>query len=319
MHDLNTTALRIRGAVVARPVVRGIARGVTLIELLIAIVLLVGMTAIVLPNLTPIWNEQSFTSGVDRLRDLLLLARAEAQAGGRPVEVRWDAGTNQVTARRFIPELPRDVAIGEPFFDDAPAQNEETIIPDPWATLVLPVGVHITRVRDDDGDGVHDDLAAEAPGGFFDMGGPDDFAGLDVGVDAPEGPVSLALFLPDGSVVPGVAIMLADDHGRQKRCVLNAWTGLARFEDAAVQVAIDRGDDDETAATDEADDIDESGGDDAGSAFDTTSPEVNDKVSDKANDIGGGERDGGDDAVPNDDTAEDDGRDTDAADEEDDS
>lgn len=57
-------------------------RGVTLLELLLAIALLLALGAIVLPPLFVRLNERAFESSAEIVRNQLLLARAHAQITG---------------------------------------------------------------------------------------------------------------------------------------------------------------------------------------------------------------------------------------------
>src|SRR5437868_5810420 len=81
-------------------------RSLTLLETLIALVLLVALGALIVPSLVDSLEERSFESAADVTNEQLLLARAHAQATGTPVEVTYSAGQSTVTARPFLPWLP---------------------------------------------------------------------------------------------------------------------------------------------------------------------------------------------------------------------
>ena len=80
-------------------------RGLTLLELLIVIGLVVALGAIVLPAMTGVQSQRAFDSTVQIIRDQLLLARAHAQSTGTPVEVIYYSPSPRVEARLFDPEL----------------------------------------------------------------------------------------------------------------------------------------------------------------------------------------------------------------------
>lgn len=88
-------------------------RGVTLIELLLAIAVLVALGSLVVPAAVERFNERAFESAAEILRDQLLLARAHALVESEPVEVTYEPQAARVVATRF-----RQGASGDD--DDAP-------------------------------------------------------------------------------------------------------------------------------------------------------------------------------------------------------
>ena len=80
-------------------------RGFTLLELLIVIGLVLGLGALVWPAMTKFQQERIFDSTVEIVRDQLMLARAHAQATGKPVEVIYLSQPPRVEARMFDPIL----------------------------------------------------------------------------------------------------------------------------------------------------------------------------------------------------------------------
>ena len=212
-------------------------RGVTLLELLLAIALLLALGGLVLPALFNRLPERAFVSSAEIVRSQLLLARAHAQATGEPIEVLFATDPPRVVARRFDASLatlePRadasDAPDGqnEPFevtsLDDEEAP-EALRIPEPWAERVLADGVWI----------------AERPG--LPEGEPAGFgveaqllAAGDEDVERDEVPraIRLALFMPDGSAVLAEPVWVRDGHGRRGRLTVNHWTGLPSFERVA--------------------------------------------------------------------------------------
>ncbi|MCH8210830.1 MAG: hypothetical protein IIB99_05600, partial [Planctomycetes bacterium] len=79
-------------------------RGLTLLELLIAIGLVVALGALVFPTMMGRQRQRTFDSTIQIIRDQLLLARAHAQATGVPVEVMYYSEAPHVEARMFRPE-----------------------------------------------------------------------------------------------------------------------------------------------------------------------------------------------------------------------
>jgi len=229
-------------------------RGVTLLELLLAIALLLALGGLVLPALFNRLPERAFVSSAEIVRSQLLLARAHAQATGEPIEVLFATDPPRVAARRFDASLvtlePRaDASDGqdEPFevtsLDDKEGP-EALRIPEPWAERVLANGVWI----------------ADRPG--LPEGDPAGFgvevelvAGGDEDVERDEVPraIRLALFMPDGSAVLAEPVWVRDDHGRRGRLTVNHWTGLPSFERVTGVVQEPQGQEDEQPEQEEPD------------------------------------------------------------------
>ncbi len=78
-------------------------RAFTLLEALIALVLLAGLAAIVAPTLIDRLDEHAFESAADGTSEQLLMARAHAQATGEAVQVTYSPATGNVEARFYAP------------------------------------------------------------------------------------------------------------------------------------------------------------------------------------------------------------------------
>jgi type II secretory pathway pseudopilin PulG len=209
-------------------------RGVTLLELLLAIALLLALGGLVLPALFNRLPERAFESSAEIVRSQLLLARAHAQATGEPIEVLFATDPPRVAARRFDASLvtlepqagdsDAPDGQGEPF-EVTPLDDEEAPealrIPEPWAERALADGVWIAESPgpaegEPAGFGVEAELLAA---------GDEDIERDDV----PRA-IRLALFMPDGSAVLAEPVWVRDDHGRRGRLAVNHWTGLPSFE-----------------------------------------------------------------------------------------
>ncbi len=206
-------------------------RGLTLIELLLAIGLVLIVGALVLPTVFTGLRERAFETGGEVVRSQLLLARAHAQLTRRPVEVLYvnvPPRRPGVRARYFLvdapgPALKRQTgraasgqAQADPFpIDDEWQANPDQEIVEGWADRDLLDGLRLTDRAETD--------------------------------EADTDPVvlRLAVYMPDGSAPLLQPVWLRDDHGRRGRIDVNPWTGLPSFE----RVAIARADD---ASADEA-------------------------------------------------------------------
>ncbi len=227
-------------------------RGLTLLELLIAISLVVALGAIVLPAMTGVQNQRAFDSTVQIIRDQLLLARAHAQSTASPVEVIYYSRSPRVEVRLFDPALQ---ASASPFVDadgsDDRQQAEplildeqdedELVIPEAWAYRHLAQNVRITKTPPQEAADDFDD----AFGSFDDFGA--DFADQSQLFDPDEEPhaIRLAVFLPDGSALLGEPFWVIDNNGRVGRLEVNPWTGLPSFDATGAYRGTDEPVDDE--------------------------------------------------------------------------
>lgn len=200
-------------------------RGFTLLELLIAIGLVLGIGALVWPAMMNSQRSRIFDSVVEIVRDQLLLARAFAQASGKPVEVIYLNDPPRIEARMFEPILramQEDDDLTTIELDDE--QLEDSIIAEAWAYRNLANKVHISNKpqQDDGGDDLYEF------GDFSD----DDF--FDPELEPQPQLIRLAIFLSDGSALLGNPFWIIDSDGRQGRIAVNPWTGIAGYEQSSV-------------------------------------------------------------------------------------
>ena len=227
-------------------------RGLTLLELLIAISLVVALGAIVLPAMTGVQSQRAFDSTVQIIRDQLLLARAHAQSTASPVEVIYYSHSPRVEARLFDPALQAndsqfvdadrsdDRPQSDPFILDE-RDDDELVIGEAWAYRHLAQDVRITKTPPQDAADDFDD----AFGSFEDFG--DDFDDQSQLFDPDGEPhaIRLAVFLPDGSALLGQPVWVIDNDGRVGRLEVNPWTGLPIFDAIGAYRGVDEPADDE--------------------------------------------------------------------------
>jgi prepilin-type N-terminal cleavage/methylation domain-containing protein len=219
--------------------------GLTLLELLLAIALLLSLSALALPSLVGVLDERAFESTQDVVKAHLLLARAHAQQTGRPVEVIYDPADNRLTARMFDvqslkatiepAEAPENAARGdEPddaspsaplmFDDDAAAA---AIIPESWA--VQPLRDELSLRTQPPPWMEHIDESAllelESFEGFSAPFGPDFIARQPEDLD----PIRLAIYLPDGTALLALEAWLIGPEPLARQLVIDAWTGQPAF------------------------------------------------------------------------------------------
>lgn len=241
----------------------------TLLETLIALVLVLALGALVFPALIDSLHERAFETAADVTNEQLMLARAHAQATGEPVEVTYHAGTKQVEARFFTPWLSEGITARiEPgtsplahvpmiavFGEAQDEQAQARPITEPWATRALADGIK---------------MVSKPPAAELEALGSED-----AGVDAPfendlasfdpqpeeglEEPwptqdIRLAVFMPDGSALLGDPVWLGDADGRWGQISINPWSGLPLFQRLAEVAAASAAKADAPPEPDEDDD-----------------------------------------------------------------
>ncbi len=226
-------------------------RGLTLLELLMAIGLVVALGALVFPTMMGRQRQRTFDSTIQIIRDQLLLARAHAQATGVPVEVMYYSEAPHVEARMFRPERAAsrfgDADGSAAMLDFSEEPDEDLLIPEGWAYRHLAEGVHVTRTPPQELQDGYDDSF----GSFDDdLGAYFDDASASLVSGQPPRTIRLAVFLPDGSALLGEGVWVVDNDGRARRIEVNPWTGLPIFgatavNRGAVEVADDAEPDDE--------------------------------------------------------------------------
>lgn len=192
-------------------------RGVTLIELLIVIALLLAIAVAVGPTIVSTLDERAFESAVDVSERQLLLARSHAQMSGNPVEVIY-------TQRD-------DLGIVQARLLQRGDEDAQTSLTQGWATRVLDDRLAITSSLPEQQVDASPTLASQ------------DIQGSEQPLH-----LRLALFLPDGSSLAVAPRWLSDPDGRAARMDVNPYTGMATFTRLPPPEFRDVGDD---AATDD--------------------------------------------------------------------
>jgi type II secretory pathway pseudopilin PulG len=214
-------------------------RSLTLLETMIAIVLILAMAALVVPSLLSSMEERTFDSAADVTNDHLMMARAHAQATGSPVEVTYRADRSKVFARFFragqsderltlsVPHSPEHDSVRNlgplgPESSDV-AMDDQTEITEPWAIRDISPGVRIVNHRPSS---AHQDESSAEPN--VDVTQSDDEQTLeDLGAGEE---VRLAIFMPDGSALMGDTVWLNDEKGRVGMLTINPWSGIPIFQ-----------------------------------------------------------------------------------------
>ncbi|MGI9015394.1 MAG: pilus assembly FimT family protein [Phycisphaerales bacterium] len=241
-------------------------RGVSLIELLIVIALLLSLGALVLPALSERLAERSFASAGEQVVQHLLLVRATAMQEGRSLEVRFLPGSPQWNGRGRLVVQPFNAAmqvLDERELRDAvrrddrvasrldltggtgagsgAAEYSSQVAQPAVETLFLPGDI-----------AVQPSLSAED----IEHAGDDwvvlDDAQAEAGT-AEQSDVRVVVYLPDGSALVSDAVDLRDRDGRRATIEVNPFTGVPSLLPAAVvreEPADDASDEDRPAPPD---------------------------------------------------------------------
>jgi len=213
-------------------------RCVTLLETLVALVILIAAGALVFPMMMNSLDERAFESVADVTNEQLMLARAHAQATGSPVEVTFNQATSQVEARLYAPWLSPEVpewGASQSVFpglgsDDRATstlvekrpQSTSREIPESWACQKLGANVRFRSSPP----------TASSSEGERNLSEPslgeDDYESLEDLATGQE--VRLAVFMPDGSALAAEPVWLNDDEGRCGLFTINPWSGLPAFQ-----------------------------------------------------------------------------------------
>lgn len=212
-----------------------VSRGMTLIELLIAMALVLAIAAISTPIVLGMLEERRFEAVGAQVEQQLQRARAHAQLSGRPVEARYLPDNRRLVVRQFDPdhgadELESDQTrfirgSGSNTRAQANSRDDEREITDSWAVRVLPRGMRLT---DQPPTEFMMESASTDVWGVIDEGWND--GTMRNGSSRDDVPIRLAVFLPDGTVMLARDVWLRDDDDRVGRISVSAFTGSARYE-----------------------------------------------------------------------------------------
>ncbi len=210
-------------------------RGVSLLEVMIALAIVIATAALVLPWTAGWLGDRELDQAEDQLAMQLLMARAAAREQGRPVEIVVDGGaaagvgrTGSVEARWMSPALiPNDDGSNDAGSsdDDLPSlagpDGAPPAIKAAWARFELPRGVRVAL----EGDDTIVDGAARGEGDA-----PRDGATMQGarGARTDGGSQTLAIFLPDGTAVFAPIFLLSTDAGAIRALQVDTVTGKTR-------------------------------------------------------------------------------------------
>jgi len=205
-------------------------RGVTLLELLLALALVIALSAIALPAMLATSEHKKLDNAAEALEEQLLQARAHAMVSGMPLEVRYDRERRRMIVCEIVSS---DDAREERRFEQPEDEQEQRdalpIVKRSWADIAVDDAITISNEppafveSEDEVERVPDAFAMTS----FGMSGAamDDQAERDQ-----QALITFVLFLPDGSAPIVEPIWLATEDERAMRIDVGRWTGLPRID-----------------------------------------------------------------------------------------
>ena len=239
------------------PVQRTRSRGLTLFEVLIALGIILALSAIVLPIASWSLRLGSLESARDGVEAVLLQSRASARLEGRAIEVL--ARDGRIEARWFDPAngLPETNAIEVDDFTSLAATLEESVdsdellIGDPWARRRLPVDITLLDLDDYLSSLEDSDVFGSPVGDLM----PDEF------VSTGDAYLRLGVFLPNGGALVGQTLVLVGSGGTAIQISVDPWTARPVIEPVIARDpdAFDETDETDETEGDELDELDSNG------------------------------------------------------------
>ena len=193
-----------------------VSRGLTLIEILIALGLVVALAALVLPTLSWLSRFRPLDSACQDVEALCLRARAHAAVNGRPIQIRLlgsdlEADWLEVEALSFDDAGGIDAVDAVDEFD----VSSETSDPLPtWSRLRLQDGVRclarssLVSEAADESSAMTDVMSQSSPLG-----------------ESIDRTTFLVILLPDGTAISRDDLVLVDESGRTRDIMIDELTG----------------------------------------------------------------------------------------------
>ena len=193
-----------------------VSRGLTLIEILIALGLVVALAALVLPTLSWMSRFRPLDSACQDVEALCLRARAHAAVNGRPIQIRV-RGSNLEADWLEIEALSFDAADSIEAVDELNDSDVSSETSDPlptWSRLRLQDGVRCLARSSfvsetvDESSAMSDVMSDSSPLG-----------------ESIDRTTLLVIFLPDGTAISRDDLVLVDDSGRTRNLMIDELTG----------------------------------------------------------------------------------------------
>jgi prepilin-type N-terminal cleavage/methylation domain-containing protein len=184
-----------------------VSRGLTLIEILVALGIVVALASLVFPTLSWMSRFRSLEIAREDVEALYLRARAHAAVNGRPIEIHLsgsDLEADWFDARAMFSE------------DGEPSEGGPSFPMATWSRVRLHDDItYLTgsATSFDEGDANSSFPAFESEKSVFDE------------TETRTTPVLLAILLPDGTAISRERLVLKDEQGRSMDIVVDELTG----------------------------------------------------------------------------------------------
>ncbi len=197
---------------------RSHARGLTLIEILVALGLLLALSALVLPVTSWAFRLGALESARDGVEAIILRSRAEARLDGRAIELGFVDG--RFEARWFDPSTASlDEDIESDWLAavevDATDLEEDFRILAPWARRPLVPGIAFVPLEE-----FLLERSSFEPFGVDE----DEPPAFENDLDMPTGFLRIAVFLPDGGALIGDGFVLREEGSPPLLVEIDPWT-----------------------------------------------------------------------------------------------
>ena len=192
-------------------------RGLTLIEVLIALGILLALTAVVLPTAAWALRMRALESARDGVEATLLQARAHARLNGRSVEV--SVIGDRLEAKWFDPSSGGVESEGNTEL----TLEDDLRIPVSWASRRMPAEIQVMSLREYQEN--LDPLEESSANSYQPPG---------IAVDTVL-PMRLAVLLSDGGALSGTPVVLVGEDGEALLVKVDPWTGRPLIDKPPVE------------------------------------------------------------------------------------
>lgn len=233
-------------------------RGFTLIELLIAIALILAIAVTALPLLSRRLAPARLEAAQDAVRTVIDSARTDAMRSSSPIRLVAviDARRTRLVGLPLDADL-EDFAISLEGTDTLTAdeQRARALAPRSVRTreyAALPEGFRLAAESAEEGLDAYDlsgDFGIDSP--FAEEDPPPSERALRSAADPRPEVLTLAVLVPDGSVMSRDDLVLISDRGERRRLTIEPWTGRVTFD--SVRTPGDPAADDPEAAYEDSD------------------------------------------------------------------
>ncbi len=206
-------------------------RGFSLLELVVAIAIMLAITAISVPIIQGVIADRSFDTATGAVLDHLQIARSHAQLTGEATMVVYRDDPPRLEVRQLHNDDESDAVLATEDDLMSDPDDEEvagTLVATAFAVRHLAARVQMQSTRPESAlDTLENELDQEWPetdspdyaDGAFD----DEFSDTRVSF-------TLVVYLPDGSALPGGEIWMVDSEQRLAQIVIDPFTGQGRLE-----------------------------------------------------------------------------------------